>query len=96
MSKDNLEWGENHHGKEHSETYACVNDECPNYYRGYFDNAKPKREIVIGVGFDKGHSETGYTAICECPKCFTKYWFHIWDKEAIRLAEFHKSKLEDK
>jgi len=29
---------------------------------------------------------------CECPECFTKYWFHITEDEAINLVESHKNR----
>jgi|WetSurMetagenome_2_1015567.scaffolds.fasta_scaffold863239_2 hypothetical protein len=95
MTKESLKWGEDHLGKEHSDVYSCINDKCSQYRVGYFDDVRYKRDIVIGVGFDPIHSEDlDYIAICQCPKCYTKYWFHIEDKEAIKLLEFHKSTLE--
>lgn len=85
MAKISLEWGEDWHGKEHSEQYTCINDKCKMYYKGYFDKEPPARSIAIGVRKAKGKLETHYILTCECPKCYSKYWFHITEKEASKL-----------
>lgn len=86
MIENNLEWGESHFGKEHSDTFACTNQEC-NRHGSKYTSKEYYSSIVMGVKLFGCHKSRPYNLVCECPECSTKFWFHITEDEARDLAK---------
>jgi hypothetical protein len=93
MKKEDLIWGESHHGREHSMTLNCPNRECTRHGAVYL--LEDRNPIAIGVVSSWEKSNRPYILTCECPEYYTKYWFHITKEMAVKLAKYHKSKLEE-
>jgi hypothetical protein len=91
--EEDLTWGESFQGRKKSLTYTCPNRGC---IRHGLDYILPKYHASISIGVKVGGDNPlmPYILTCECPECFTKYWFHITEDEAVKLAKSHKSKLE--
>jgi len=75
---NDFSWGEGYMTMEnYSGSWDCPND-------GY-DFATPSnlRETIVGVNKVSVQKEgKNYGAVCECPKCFERFWFHIMDEYA--------------
>jgi hypothetical protein len=83
----NLEWGIDNLGTRPSYDLSCPNPECER--SGHNMDYKTEQyhaSIAVGVR-SRGNELRPFTLICECPGCFTKYWFHITSEEAERLAD---------
>ena len=96
MIEKTLEWGEDYFGKEYGGCLKCTNDECPRAARGNFEFTTEEyhSSVAIGVRLLKYGTELKrpYILTCKCPECDTKYWFHITEAEATRMAIVHKPK----
>jgi len=53
------------------------------------DAGRNPPQILVGVKEAPYRSSTGETkaAVCECPHCYSTFWFHISDKTARRIRE---------
>lgn len=91
MVEDILEWGESFFGKTHSVSLSCPNDKCERYNN--LDYVKEDYHASIAIGVRRyGKDQRPYSLSCECPICFTKFWFHIENGEAEKLSKIHNKK----
>jgi len=76
------DWGEkNMRMEDYSIGWACK--DC--YGANVTDDLE---KLVIGVGvpsFTRNDAQDEYAAICECPECFSHFWFHISEITAKNL-----------
>lgn len=97
--KEVLTWGEGHPTIEnHTKDYCCLNIECQLYDRpsSIISQEELLNEMTVGI------KEAPYSIsrslhlarICECPKCFQQFWFHIDELTAESLKEQRRKKNE--
>lgn len=89
--EEDLCWGENYSNSERSENWGCT--ECNLDYSDIFDSSSLERIKGIGKAPYPGgflRKDRVYAVMCECPNCFSHYWFHISND----LAEDIKNRKE--
>lgn len=82
--------------EEYSRSLSCKNQECKLYgeLTDFYKTGIGMREAPIQMQ----HRDRHYAMICECPKCFSRFWFHLPDgmaknsKELFDLGAFKKIK----
>ena len=81
-------WGEQYNN---NFPYAPVH-ECPNEGCDFKEWADKLYEYLIGFQLERREPKNGLIrmgkGIFECPKCFTKFWFHLFE-ENIRYIIRH-------
>lgn len=98
MEHRDLEWGENKDGKEYAIGLRCPNGECEesNSRDMKYFSSEYVASMAVGVRFQGIKERRPYVLSCECPKCFTKFWFHITEDYAKEIVEDRsKSKSTD-
>ena len=90
METKSLDWGIDYWGKAHSDSLTCPNHDCERS-KGNIEYITEEYHASIAVGVRRGPKELRpFILTCECPSCFTQYYFHINTEEAERLANSRK------
>ncbi|MFA6423705.1 MAG: hypothetical protein WCV83_00125 [Candidatus Magasanikbacteria bacterium] len=87
-------WGEGFPLEEEwSKDLACRNDQCEMYNKSLLRRFNKEAIGVKKAPISMQRQNKHYALCCECPKCFSKFWFHIDDQEAQTLKEVVDSGL---
>lgn len=92
-----LIWGEGYPTAEnYSAGWACKNSDCKRYGKNLARarDVNDFFDVIVGVQKPPANMQKPkkpYIAICECPECFEKFWFHIGDN----LAELIDERIRD-